>query len=108
VELLKPENERLVQVGKKSARRVRRAWAASRGSGNEHPSSVMAFGDACPRCHLPLIEIDHYGERLTGCIECNRWGTLGSANLFMVLPEEDLQALSNLSNARHKAEDTTP
>src|SRR5262245_59263892 len=21
----------------------------------------------------PLIEIDHYGERLTGCIECNTW-----------------------------------
>jgi hypothetical protein len=27
----------------------------------------------CPNCHRPLIEIDHYGERLIGCIECNRW-----------------------------------
>jgi hypothetical protein len=26
----------------------------------------------CPHCHRPLIEIDHYGERLIGCIECNR------------------------------------
>jgi hypothetical protein len=26
----------------------------------------------CPNCHRPLIEIDHYGERLIGCIECNR------------------------------------
>jgi len=26
----------------------------------------------------------------------------------MALPEDDLEALSNLSNARHKAEDTTP
>jgi hypothetical protein len=25
-----------------------------------------------PHCHGPLIEIDHYGERLIGCIECNR------------------------------------
>jgi hypothetical protein len=22
----------------------------------------------------PLIEIDHYGRRLIGCIKCNRWG----------------------------------
>jgi hypothetical protein len=27
---------------------------------------------------------------------------------FMALPEEDLQALSNLSDKRQKAEDTTP
>jgi hypothetical protein len=26
----------------------------------------------------------------------------------MALPEDDLQAMSNLSDARHKAEDTTP
>ena len=31
---------------------------------------------ACPHCHHPLIEIDHSGERLIGCIECNRWGRL--------------------------------
>ena len=95
-------------MGKKSARRVKRAWAASRGSGNEQPSPVMALGDTCPDCHRPLIEIDHYGERLIGCIECNRWRWPGSNNAFMALPEDDLQALSSLSNARHKAEDTTP
>jgi hypothetical protein len=27
--------------------------------------------------------------------------------MFMQLPEEDLQALRNLSDARHEAEDTT-
>jgi len=26
----------------------------------------------CPHCHRPLVEIDYYGERLIGCIECNR------------------------------------
>src|SRR5215472_9038300 len=26
-----------------------------------------------PHCHGLLIEIDHYGERLVGCVECNRW-----------------------------------
>jgi hypothetical protein len=24
----------------------------------------------CERCEQPLIEIDHYGERLIGCVEC--------------------------------------
>ncbi len=33
--------------------------------------------ETCPDCHRPLIEIDHYGERLIGCIECNRWGWPG-------------------------------
>ncbi len=80
-------------MGKKSAKRVRRAWAASRGSGNEQPSSVMAVDATCPHCHRPLIEIDHYGELLIGCVECNRWSWKGSKRLFMELPEEDLQAL---------------
>jgi hypothetical protein len=57
----------------------------------------------CPHCHRPLIEIDHYGEQLIGC----RQGREGSA-LLMELPEHDLQALSSLSDARHKTEDTAP
>jgi hypothetical protein len=95
-------------MGKKSAKRVKRAWAASRGSGSEQPSPVMALGDTCPNCRRPLIEIDHCGERLIGCVKCNRWGWPGSDKPFMALPEDDLQALNNLSNERHKAEDTTP
>jgi hypothetical protein len=27
----------------------------------------------CKQCDQPLVEIDHYGERLTGCPSCNRW-----------------------------------
>jgi hypothetical protein len=38
-----------------------------------------------------MTEIDHYGERLIGCIECNRWTR--DQWLFMQLPEEDLEAL---------------
>jgi hypothetical protein len=52
--------------------------------------------DTCFRCKRPLIEIDHYGERLIGCIECNRWSWRGSEGLFMELPEDDLQALREL------------
>jgi hypothetical protein len=33
--------------------------------------------NVCDRCGAPLIEIDHYGERLVGCIECNRWSWRG-------------------------------
>jgi hypothetical protein len=43
-----------------------------------------------------VVEIDHYGERLVGCIECNRWSWRGSKRLFMELPEEDLEALKNV------------
>jgi hypothetical protein len=28
-----------------------------------------AWMNHCPDCHNPLIEIDHYGERMIGCIE---------------------------------------
>jgi hypothetical protein len=64
--------------------------------------------ERCKQCGKALIEIDHYGERLIGCIDCNRWTWPGSDEAFMALPEDDLEALSNLSDARHKAEDTTP
>ncbi len=66
--------------------------------------------DTCPRCKGPLIEIDHYGAGLVGCVKCNRWGRIGRQpdRMYMQLSGDDLQALSNLSDARHKAEDTTP
>jgi uncharacterized protein with PIN domain len=50
----------------------------------------------CPLCNGPLIEIDHYGERFVGCIECNRWSWRGGNRLFMELPEEDLEALKTV------------
>jgi len=53
----------------------------------------MSEGSNCSQCKRPLIEIDHYGERLAGCIECNRWSWRGSNRLFMELPDEDLEAL---------------
>jgi hypothetical protein len=41
----------------------------------------------------PLIEIDHYGERLIGCVRCNRWGWQPDKPFFMELPEEDIRAI---------------
>ena len=49
----------------------------------------------CDRCNSRLIEIDHYGERLVGCKECNVWR--GSKGAFIVeLSVEDFQALREL------------
>jgi hypothetical protein len=62
----------------------------------------------CPQCRGALIEINHYGQRLVGCVKCNHWTRLGSKHLIMQLPKEDLEASNNLSDARHKAEDTSP
>lgn len=51
---------------------------------------------ACDHCEQPLIEIDHYGERLTGCLECNVWN--GSKSSFVVeLSVEDVAPLRDLS-----------
>jgi hypothetical protein len=45
-----------------------------------------------PTCHRPLIEIDHFGERVIGCLDCNRWGKPGDDTLVQLL-EDDLEAL---------------
>jgi len=108
VEAVRGEPAKPSRVGKKSTKRVRRAWAASQGAKKQPSSPLAALGRTCHLCHRPLIEIDHCGERLVGCIDCNRWGWKGSTELSMALPEDDLQALRNLSDARYKAEDTTP
>jgi hypothetical protein len=50
--------------------------------------------DTCLRCNGPQIEIDRFGERLVGCVECNRWTwPTVRENISMALPEEDLEAL---------------
>jgi hypothetical protein len=56
----------------------------------------MNYSPRCPSCKLSVIEIDHYRERLVGCIECNRWSWRGSDRVSMELPEEDLEALQGL------------
>jgi hypothetical protein len=55
----------------------------------------------CKRCNQPLVEIDNYGERLIGCIECNQWTWRGSKRLIE-LPEDDLMALKTASFERKR------
>ena len=61
-------------------------------------AAAVASGELTPNeaGERPLIEIDHYGQRFIGCIECNRWGFRGSKRLFMELPEEELEALRRI------------
>ena len=54
----------------------------------------------CPNCQGPLTEIDYYGERLIGCIACNRWGKPDDENLVMELMEADLEALRKTAKRR--------
>jgi hypothetical protein len=56
----------------------------------------MVDSNHCSQCNALLIEIDFYGERLVGCIECNRWTRDGW--LFMHLLEENLEALRGRLN----------
>jgi hypothetical protein len=46
----------------------------------------------CIECKQPLIEIDNYGARLTGCLTCNLW-SVADGKRWIRLPEEDLRAL---------------
>ena len=57
----------------------------------------------CERCASHLTAIDHYGERLTGCVECNFWQ--GSKRAFIVeLSVEDFVALREVEfNGRKRS-----
>jgi hypothetical protein len=52
----------------------------------------------CSHCHGRLIEIDYYGQRMIGCIECNRWGWPHDERLLMEMPDDDLEALGGASD----------
>ena len=47
------------------------------------------------------MEIDHYGEVLVGCINCNRWGHPDDDKLIMELMDSDLEALRGSGGNSH-------
>lgn len=47
----------------------------------------------CDQCGGPLIEIDYYGDRLIGCVECNKWGRISDKQRVLELKEDDLAAV---------------
>jgi len=53
------------------------------------------------RCNSYLVEIDRDGERLTGCLQCNRWQS--SKHAFVVeLSAKELKALREKVGLREK------
>jgi uncharacterized Zn finger protein (UPF0148 family) len=61
---------------------------------------------SCDRCGAPLIEIEHQGNSLIGCLACNHWR--GDKSAFAVeLEVENWEALGKLAYStkwtlRHK------
>ena len=56
----------------------------------------------CRYCDSPLTKIDHYGEVLIGCLECNHWGRPGDKKLTIVeMVEDDLEALRARERQKH-------
>jgi len=45
-------------------------------------------------CNHPRVEIDAWGQRLHGCIQCNQWMNIDGE--WLRLPEEDIAALRGL------------
>jgi hypothetical protein len=56
----------------------------------------------CERCERELIEIDHWGERLTGCPTCNRWQTVDGE--WCRLAPDDIMALRAIKSTKTEAE----
>jgi hypothetical protein len=53
----------------------------------------------CLCCGLPYFEIDAYGERLRGCLGCNRWQVLATSE-WRQLPEDDIAALRGMGSSQ--------
>jgi len=93
--------------------------ATERGRVLVPPASALAFGppfafetkrglslmpsSRCKQCDQPLVEIDHWGERLTGCPTCNRWQA--STGEWCRLAPDDIVALRELKAVRLRAEE---
>jgi hypothetical protein len=56
----------------------------------------------CKQCDQPLVEIDHCGERLTGCLTCNRWQA--ATGEWCRLAPDDIMALRALKATKTEAE----
>jgi hypothetical protein len=55
----------------------------------EDASEILA-----PVCDHLRVEIDAWGQRLHGCIQCNQWMNIDGE--WLRLPEQDIAALRGL------------
>jgi len=65
---------------------------------------VMQWG-RCKQCDQPLVEIDHWGERLTGCPKRNRWQA--ATGEWCRLAPDDILALRALKSPKLRSEEKT-
>jgi hypothetical protein len=68
-------------------------------------SLMGATSNRCKQCDQPLVEIDHWGERLTGCPKCNRWQA--STGERCRLAPDNIMALRELKALRLRSEQKT-
>ena len=59
----------------------------------------------CFHCKSSLIEIDRYGQRLVGCLNCNRWSSPGSSRV-VELTKDEVWALRRMR--RRSQRETAP
>jgi hypothetical protein len=65
------------------------------------PQSAMP-SSPCKQCDQPLVEIDHWGERLTGCPKCNRWQA--STGEWCRLAPDDIVPLRTIKGLKAEAD----
>jgi hypothetical protein len=63
-------------------------------------------GESRDVCNHPRVEIDAWGQRLRGCIECNQW--MNFDGQWLRLPEQDIAALRGLAWRRSNSLDSGP
>jgi hypothetical protein len=68
-------------------------------------SLMGAMSNRCKQCDQPLVEIDHWGERLAGCPKCNRWQA--STGERCRLAPDNIMALRELKALRLRSEEKT-
>jgi len=61
------------------------------------PENREVVNEQCERCGGRIVEIDHYGERLTGCPNCNRWQA--STGEWCRLAPDDIIALRAITKS---------
>jgi hypothetical protein len=70
------------------------------GSNGGREASAM---NRCKQCDQPLVEIDNWGQRLTGCLTCNLWQA--DTGESCRLAPDDIVALRSLKAIKIEAGD---
>ena len=64
----------------------------------ESKKLIEESSESWTECNHPRVEIDAWGQRLHGCIQCNQW--MNADGEWLHLPDEDIAALRGLKVQR--------